>query len=434
MQLVPVAPIPVCDMLVDAYEKEPGNLTAGLLHASVRDQVAGLPVQDQPAGSPRSPALGFNAPSFDNDLKGGIQLKLTAGAGFNTKESNLFRGFTLQMNNVLDLNGNKTDTTTLGEDVSFVFNQEFFLPPTDLDEQRGVPLTRIDVSGYGASAFSTWINEDAQFASTSEARFDIMVGRTAHEVVQVKSIVYPCGIQVVRTITLFRVGSGYVYRFDSGWKAESDGKFDFHFKYCPDPNNPDTDQSRSRRERGALHDPSGRREGSFQCPEHPDRDRRTCCRSSAAWTSRSSTSSSPTLDKPIKYAGGVSPVPVDLQPVYFDADVELENVVQGQVGGRVPAKKILGFVQLAPRGIPLTPARVPGAPGPPVRFHRRTAGLHHGHRQERPEVPHQLHRRQRVRRRRRHDARVRRRGPRQRRPAEGWIVEPGDRTRAGAAR
>ena len=28
VQLVPVAPIPVCDMLVDAYEKEPGNLTA----------------------------------------------------------------------------------------------------------------------------------------------------------------------------------------------------------------------------------------------------------------------------------------------------------------------------------------------------------------------------------------------------------------------
>ena len=49
-------------------------------------------------------------------------------------------------------------------------------------------------------------------------------------------------------------------------------------------------------------------------------------------------------------------MPVDLQPVYFDADVELESVVQGQVGGRVPAKKILGFVQLAPRGIPLTPA------------------------------------------------------------------------------
>ena len=28
VQLVPVAPIPLCDLLVDAYEKEPGNITA----------------------------------------------------------------------------------------------------------------------------------------------------------------------------------------------------------------------------------------------------------------------------------------------------------------------------------------------------------------------------------------------------------------------
>ncbi len=34
---------------------------------------------------------------------------------------------------------------------------------------------------------------------------------------------------MVRTITLFRVNSGYVYRFDSGWRAESDGKFDFRY-------------------------------------------------------------------------------------------------------------------------------------------------------------------------------------------------------------
>ena len=75
----------------------------------------------------------------------------------------------------------------------------------------------------------------------------MLVGRTAHEVIQVKSIVYPWGIEVVRTITLFRVGSGYVYRFDSGWKAESDGKFDFHFKYCPDPNNPDRTRPKPKR-------------------------------------------------------------------------------------------------------------------------------------------------------------------------------------------
>ena len=353
VQLVPVAPIPVCDMLVHAYEKEPGNLTAAYLTLPFGIRSLAYLYKTNPL-KPK-PALEFNAPSFDNDLKGGIQLKLTAGAGFNQKEGNLFRGFTLQVNNVLDLNGNKTDTTTLGEDVSFVFNQEFFRPPTNLNDQRGVPLTRIDLSGYGATAFSTWINEDAQFASTSEARFDITVGRTAHEVIQVKTIVYPYGIHFVRTITLFRVGSGYVYRFDSGWKAESDGKFDFHFKYCPDPNNPDREKAEAEATVAPYTIHPGVVKGLFNI-----QNIRTAVGDVLPFISSMDITKfyelSPKLNKPIKYAGGVSPVPVNLQPVYFDADVELESVVQGQVGGRVPAKKILGFVQLAPRGIPLTPA------------------------------------------------------------------------------
>jgi len=55
------------------------------------------------------------------------------------------------------------------------------------------------------------------------------------------------------------------------------------------------------------------------------------------------------------YSGAPSPVPVDLEPVYFDADVFIENVIQGQTNRLVPSKKILGFVQVAPTGIPLTP-------------------------------------------------------------------------------
>jgi hypothetical protein len=48
------------------------------------------------------------------------------------------------------------------------------------------------------------------------------------------------------------------------------------------------------------------------------------------------------------------PVNALLQMVFFDADVEIEGVMQGQVNGRVPSKRIMGFVQLAPRGIPLS--------------------------------------------------------------------------------
>ena len=51
----------------------------------------------------------------------------------------------------------------------------------------------------------------------------------------------------------------------------------------------------------------------------------------------------------------------ELQPVYFDADVEIENTVSGftnkTIDGTsrnvVPSKKIIGYVQVAPRGIPI---------------------------------------------------------------------------------
>lgn len=77
--------------------------------------------------------------------------------------------------------------------------------------------------------FSEWINKEALFAQTSQAQFNVVTGRTNHEVVQVKSMLYPWGIRVVRTITLFRLANGYVARIDSGWQAESDGKYDFSY-------------------------------------------------------------------------------------------------------------------------------------------------------------------------------------------------------------
>ena len=52
--------------------------------------------------------------------------------------------------------------------------------------------------------------------------------------IQVKSLIYPWGIHVVRTITILRTASGYEYRVDSGWKAESDGKFDFRLHVVDD--------------------------------------------------------------------------------------------------------------------------------------------------------------------------------------------------------
>ena len=136
MRLVPIAPIPVCDSLVDAYAKEPDNhhrsrtftLPFGIRSlAYLYKTHARQQGKDQQGKDQEKPSIQFNAPEFDNDLKGGIQLKLSAGSAPNDDQSNMFRGFTLQMNNVLDLNGQPTGTTTLGEDVAKHF-QSGILP------------------------------------------------------------------------------------------------------------------------------------------------------------------------------------------------------------------------------------------------------------------------------------------------------------------
>jgi len=172
-----------------------------------------------------APGIKENRPSF-NDLLGGIQLSLTGGNSGNKDVANQFHGATLQLNNVLNMAGVQTNASTLGYDVTTIFNGEFYFQQPD---KSSVPLTRFDLSGYGASIFSKWFDRNAEFATTSKAAFDVFVGRTAHEVIQVKSVIYPWGIHVVRTITLFRAASGLEYRYDSGWKAESNGEFDFSF-------------------------------------------------------------------------------------------------------------------------------------------------------------------------------------------------------------
>jgi len=73
-----------------------------------------------------------------------------------------------------------------------------------------VPLQRIDFSGYGASIFSNWLNEKANFGRVNQVKFDVMIGRTAHEVIQIRSILFPWGAPVVRSVVIQRKNSGTV--------------------------------------------------------------------------------------------------------------------------------------------------------------------------------------------------------------------------------
>lgn len=100
---------------------------------------------------------------------------------------------------------------------------------TIVNQQTGVPLHSADLSGYGLGCFSNWHDDSVDFG-VSKARFDVLQGRTAYEVIQVRSVLAPCQARVVRTIVFERKNSGRVERYDGGWQAIDDGNFS---RYAP---------------------------------------------------------------------------------------------------------------------------------------------------------------------------------------------------------
>lgn len=356
-ETVALAPLPLTDYLVDRFADDAKGFAAyalmtlpfGLKALAVLQEPYSFTDPNGATHTRKGADLRLNAEQFAA-MKGGLQLQLNAGAAFIQGESDMFVGSTVQLNNVLDFAGNSQGDSTLGRTVTKIFNNEFLLQPFDLIRQRGVPLTRIDLSGYGASSFSNWLNPTAAFAETSQARFDIFVGRCAHEVIQVKSIIYPWAIKVVRTITILRVGSGYVYRHDSGWRAESNGEFDFRYFVNETPINKVEKPSPFEVHPGII-------KGLFNVQNIIETDEIAVVADQMV-SAKMVDEDGLYVDNP---AAGDA-LSYELQPVYFDTDVEIENVVSGfvtkKIGGIdrtvVPSKRVLGYVQVAPRGIPIT--------------------------------------------------------------------------------
>ncbi|PRY88159.1 hypothetical protein [Mongoliibacter ruber] len=302
------------------------------------------------------PSVQMVQPSFFENVKGGLHISTIAGdhgKKFSDKEVEspdkddkpMFAGMTVQLSNILDNNGSATGTSTLGHSVTYIFNGEFFIDQAQPSQVtgRGVPLSRIDFTGYGASTFSDWVSPSAAIAQTSQAKFEVMLGRTAHEVIQVKSLIYPWGIRVVRTITIFRGANGFVFRTDSGWQAESDGLFDFSYQFKRD--------GELHKEKSPYKLHPGLVYGLFDIknikedPTMPEfSDTRDYVKNEAFIN---------IFGEEVEL-GAARKQDIKCVPVWFDADILLENTVQGHNDGKVPAKKILGYVQLAPTGIPLT--------------------------------------------------------------------------------
>jgi hypothetical protein len=348
VELVAIAPIPVTESLVKDFAKHEFTGALFTLPFGLKSFA-----QFKGPSQPQSARMEFNRPAYpQSEVTGGLQIRVDAPPFL--PESPIFRGGTLQLNNVLDASFSPTFTGTLGSSVGEIFNNEFFFSSSGTTgyKPRGVPLTRIDFSGYGASIFSHWQNPNAAIAATSQAHFDVFVGRTAEEVIQVRSIVYPWGIHVVRTITIFRGSSGYVFRFDTGWQADSDGVYDFSYKGY-DKANTNPDGSRTVTDRSNPYDfHPGIVRGVFKVRNI--RETNAVPHFSVAWIKKPPDEYVDD-DGAIFPVSGTKTVDVDLQPVYFDADVAIDYVTTGAVGGRVPSKGMLGYVQLTPRGEPLSP-------------------------------------------------------------------------------
>jgi hypothetical protein len=157
-------------------------------------------------------------PQFPNGLTSGVQISIGPQPSiFGTNPG---------------MRGSSFYTTPYGANVigaaaAGIYNTQF---------QNLLPLLRYDFSGYGASTFSDWRAAKPDDTSIIQVKFQTMIGRTAHEVIEVQSFIYPWHIRVVRTITIDRLSTGDLLRHDTGWQAASDGAFDISgFQVHPGP-------------------------------------------------------------------------------------------------------------------------------------------------------------------------------------------------------
>jgi hypothetical protein len=352
---IAIAPLPATSLFLKEYNDQaaPQALYSSFsLPFSMTAQATFQPSPHSLPGDTTSVTL--HQPFFDQ-LQGGVQIKVRTLTPKDPGQSASLPGWTVQLDNLKwFLFGLPISGSTLGNTVRTIFNGEF------QSDNPSVPLEGMEICGYGASIFSNWRNDQAKIAEVSQALFNVMVGRTAHEVVQVRSILYPFGVHVVRTITLLRSPNGYVFRSDSGWKAESDGFFDFSYTInFHDPltdTNPFPDQPIGNYtfHHGTVRGISNVRE----IRDFPD--------AGAFKSSFTPNDSGLPLDKPRwqflfnNIINMTDPLAVDLEPVVFDADVHLDNVISG--GAATPngdfivqSRKMLGYVQLAPAHVLIPP-------------------------------------------------------------------------------
>lgn len=307
-KLVPIIPDAALQGTFDAYgEGTPVGIRTTLPFGLI------AAIRLQPADTPQRKAdlYGQTRPKFtDEQATGGIQITAHAEGGRPDTGgiSPTFEGQMRQLLNGVDLaSGAPLGLSVLGEtlqpagSVETIFNNDMAARPR-------VPVSRIDLSGYGGSNFSDWNNPFAAFAEAAKVQFRVMVGRTALEVIKVNSVLHPWGVRVTRSVTVERRPGGGVIRRDSGWQAFTPGIFDYRY----------FDTGVGNIVVAPYKFDAGVFRGLFNA-------------------------------RTIRPAPGTvfSHGSATLVPYYFDADVALEGVP-----GRTAAVGILGFLQTTPNGLP----------------------------------------------------------------------------------
>jgi hypothetical protein len=277
VKLVPVLPGALSDGILEALNA--GTPAAALfslpfgLRAMARlEFVRFIPEEPSPATF-----TVLNEPAF-SDLKSARQFRLFARSTkpFVLDPARVMPGMMRQLPNLVPT-GSGLKSVVPSELASFGF---------------GVPLHHADLSGYGLSTFSEWLQPESAGASITKVEFHVLNGRTAYEVIQLRSILYECGARVIRTVVLERHNSGWVSRMDSGWVAAEEGDFT--------------------------------RSGSFQ---------------------KGAVKSFQKIRR-IRITGAMIPLgTAAVQPVIFDADADIE----GAIGGPVPIYDRPGYVQVPPQ-------------------------------------------------------------------------------------
>lgn len=218
VELVPINPLAAYKTILDNFARTNPRPSRARFTLPFGMLAEAQLIASSPVG--RGARVGEVRPSTA-DLQGAHQLRLEADdPGLPPGETPALPGFTAQLPVAIPTNGDPA-TSILGTNVTMIFNGYLGAgQPTAL-----VPVTRIDLSGHGESMFSAWANPDDPETGVSKAEFQVLNGRAAHEVVQVKSILLPYFVPVVRTITLERRGNAVFTREDSGWVAVRDGLY-----------------------------------------------------------------------------------------------------------------------------------------------------------------------------------------------------------------